>query len=61
MQKITTFLTFNDQAEEAVDFYTSIFENSKIVSTSRYGEAGPGREGSLMSATFELDGQRFRP
>jgi predicted 3-demethylubiquinone-9 3-methyltransferase (glyoxalase superfamily) len=59
MQKITTFLTFNDQAEEAVDFYTSIFENSKIVSTSRYGEAGPGPGGSLMSATFELDGQRF--
>ena len=59
MQKITTFLTFNDQAEEAVNFYTSIFEDSKIVSTSRYGEAGPGPEGALMSATFELDGQRF--
>jgi predicted 3-demethylubiquinone-9 3-methyltransferase (glyoxalase superfamily) len=59
MQKITTFLTFNDQAEEAIDFYTSIFQNSKIVSTSRYGEAGGGPEGSLMSAAFELDGQRF--
>jgi predicted 3-demethylubiquinone-9 3-methyltransferase (glyoxalase superfamily) len=59
MQKITTFLTFNDQAEEAVNFYTSIFEDSKVVSTSRYGEAGPGPEGALMSATFELDGQRF--
>jgi predicted 3-demethylubiquinone-9 3-methyltransferase (glyoxalase superfamily) len=59
MQKITTFLTFNDQAEEAIDFYTSIFQNSKIVSTSRYGEAGPGPAGSLMSATFELDGRRF--
>ena len=59
MQKITTFLTFNDQAEEAVDFYTSIFENSRIVSTRRYGEAGPGPEGSLMTATFELDGQQF--
>lgn len=58
-RKITTFLTFNDQAEEAVDFYTSIFENSKILSTNRYGEAGPGPEGSVMSATFELAGQEF--
>ena len=59
MQKITTFLTFNDQAEEAVNLYTSIFENSRIVSTTRYGEAGPGPEGSVMSATFELAGQQF--
>jgi predicted 3-demethylubiquinone-9 3-methyltransferase (glyoxalase superfamily) len=59
MQTITTFLTFNDQAEEAIDFYTSIFENSRIVSSSRYGEAGPGPKGALMSATFELDGQQF--
>ncbi len=59
MQKITTFLTFNDQAEEAVNFYTSIFENSRIVSTTRYGEAGPGPEGSVMSATFELAGQEI--
>jgi predicted 3-demethylubiquinone-9 3-methyltransferase (glyoxalase superfamily) len=59
MQKITTFLTFNDQAEEAVTFYTSIFKNSKIVSTSRYGEAGPGPKGSLMTATFQLEGQEF--
>jgi predicted 3-demethylubiquinone-9 3-methyltransferase (glyoxalase superfamily) len=59
MQKITTFLTFNDQAEEAVDFYTSIFENSRIVNTTRYGEAGPGPKGSLMTADFELDGQEF--
>ena len=59
MQKITTFLTFNDQAEEAVNFYTSVFENSKIVSTTRYGEAGPGPKGSLMTASFELDGQEF--
>lgn len=59
MQKITTFLTFDDQAEEAIDFYTSVFDNSRIVSTTRYGEAGPGPEGSLMSATFELDGQEF--
>jgi predicted 3-demethylubiquinone-9 3-methyltransferase (glyoxalase superfamily) len=59
MQKITTFLTFNDQAEEAVDFYTSIFPDSRIVSTSRYGDAGPGPKGSLMTATFRLAGQDF--
>jgi predicted 3-demethylubiquinone-9 3-methyltransferase (glyoxalase superfamily) len=59
MQKITTFLTFDDQAEEAIDFYTSIFDNSRIVSATRYGEAGPGPRGSLMSATFELAGQEF--
>jgi predicted 3-demethylubiquinone-9 3-methyltransferase (glyoxalase superfamily) len=59
MQKITTFLTFNDQAEEAINFYTSIFDNSKIVNTTRYGDAGPGPKGSLMSATFELAGQQF--
>jgi predicted 3-demethylubiquinone-9 3-methyltransferase (glyoxalase superfamily) len=57
--RITTFLTFDDQAEEAVAFYTSIFDNSRIVSATAYGSAGPGPEGSLMSATFELDGQRF--
>lgn len=59
MQRITTFLTFDDRAEEATDFYTSIFENSRILSSTRYGDAGPGPEGALMSATFELDGQRF--
>ena len=59
MQEITTFLTFDDQAEEAISYYTSIFENSRIVSSTRYGEAGPGPQGSLMSATFELAGQRF--
>lgn len=59
MQRITTFLTFNDQAEEAVTFYTSVFENSRILSTTRYGEAGPGPKGSLMSANFELAGQQF--
>jgi predicted 3-demethylubiquinone-9 3-methyltransferase (glyoxalase superfamily) len=58
-KKITTFLTFNDQAEEAMNLYTSLFPNSKITSTRRYGEAGPGREGSLMTGTFELDGQEF--
>lgn len=59
MQKITTFLTFDGQAEEAVALYTSLFEGSKIVSTMRYGDAGPGPKGALMSATFELAGQTF--
>jgi predicted 3-demethylubiquinone-9 3-methyltransferase (glyoxalase superfamily) len=58
-QKITTFLTFKDQAEEAVKLYTSIFKNSRILSTSRYGDAGPGPKGSVMSANFEIDGQEF--
>jgi predicted 3-demethylubiquinone-9 3-methyltransferase (glyoxalase superfamily) len=59
MQKITPFLWFDDKAEEAANFYVSIFKNSKIVSVTRYGEAGPGRKGTVMSATFELEGQRF--
>jgi predicted 3-demethylubiquinone-9 3-methyltransferase (glyoxalase superfamily) len=59
MQKITPFLWFNDQAEEAMNFYTSIFKNSKIGSIARYGEAGPGPKGTVMSATFQLDGQEF--
>ena len=58
-KKITTFLTYDGRAEAAVDLYTSVFPNSKITSTRRYGEAGPGEEGSLMTATFELDGQEF--
>jgi predicted 3-demethylubiquinone-9 3-methyltransferase (glyoxalase superfamily) len=58
-KKITTFLTFNDQAEEAVKMYTSIFKNSRIISATRYGDAGPGPNGSIMSASFELDGQEF--
>jgi predicted 3-demethylubiquinone-9 3-methyltransferase (glyoxalase superfamily) len=59
MQKITPFLWFNNNAEEAVNFYISIFKNSKIVNISRYGEAGPGPKGTVMSATFELNGQEF--
>ena len=59
MPKITTFLTFNNQAEQAVNFYVSIFRNSKILSVSRYGEGGPGPKGSVMSATFLLEGQEF--
>jgi predicted 3-demethylubiquinone-9 3-methyltransferase (glyoxalase superfamily) len=59
LKKITTFLTFKDQAEEAAKLYTSIFKNSRIVSTSRYGEGGPVPKGGVMSANFELDGQEF--
>jgi len=59
MQKITPFLWFNDNAEEAVKFYTSIFKRSKIGSMSHYGDAGPGPKGSVMSASFQLEGQDF--
>ena len=59
MQKITPFLWFDDQAEEAMNFYVSIFKNSKIVSVNRYGEAGPGPKGKVMTATFQLNGQEF--
>jgi predicted 3-demethylubiquinone-9 3-methyltransferase (glyoxalase superfamily) len=58
-QKITPFLWFDNQAEEAVKFYTSIFKNSKVLNESRYGDAGPGPKGSVMTMTFELDGQQF--
>jgi predicted 3-demethylubiquinone-9 3-methyltransferase (glyoxalase superfamily) len=60
MQKITPFLWFDSQAEEAMNFYVSIFKNSKVVSVSRYGEAGPGPKGSVMSVEFQLEGQTFR-
>lgn len=59
MKKITPFLLFDGKAEEAMNFYTSIFKNSKIGSITRYGEAGPGPKGTVMSATFVLDGQEF--
>ena len=59
MQKITPFLWFDGKAEEAMNFYVSIFKNSKVVRVSRYGEAGPGPKGSVMSATFVLEGQDF--
>jgi predicted 3-demethylubiquinone-9 3-methyltransferase (glyoxalase superfamily) len=59
MQKITPFLWFDGKAEEAAKFYVSLFKNSKIGSVSRYGEAGPGPKGSVMSATFQLEGQEF--
>jgi predicted 3-demethylubiquinone-9 3-methyltransferase (glyoxalase superfamily) len=59
MQKITTFLWFNDNAEEAANFYVSVFKNSKILNLARYGDTGPGPKGSVMVVTFELDGQEF--
>jgi predicted 3-demethylubiquinone-9 3-methyltransferase (glyoxalase superfamily) len=59
MPRITPFLWFDNQAEEAANFYVSIFKNSKIVNISRYGEAGPGPKGSAMTAVFQLDGQEF--
>jgi predicted 3-demethylubiquinone-9 3-methyltransferase (glyoxalase superfamily) len=59
MQKITPFLWFDHQAEEAMNFYVSIFKNSKVGRVTRYGEAGPGPKGTVMSATFQLDGQDF--
>jgi predicted 3-demethylubiquinone-9 3-methyltransferase (glyoxalase superfamily) len=59
MQKITPFLWFDGNAEEAANFYTSIFKNSKILNIARYGEAGPGTKGSAMTVTFELEGQQF--
>ena len=59
MQKITPFLWFDGKAEEAANFYTSLFRNSKVKNISRYGEGGPGPTGAVMSATFQLDGQEF--
>jgi len=59
MQKIQPFLWFNDQAEEAVNFYTSIFKDSKIGTVSRYPEGSPGPAGQVMCVTFEIEGQEF--
>src|SRR5471030_1104503 len=59
MQKLTTCLWFDNQAEEAMNFYVSIFNNSEIGEVSRYGEAGPGEPGSVMVAMFTIEGQRF--
>ncbi|MBV8810241.1 MAG: VOC family protein [Acidobacteriaceae bacterium] len=58
-QKITPFLWFDHQAEEAVAFYTSIFENSRVKAVTRYSEAGPGPKGSVMTIAFELAGRDF--
>ena len=59
MQKITPFLWFNGNAEPAAKFYVSIFKKSKIKSIARYGEAGPGPKGSVMTVTFEIEGREF--
>ena len=59
MKRITPFLWFDNNAEEAMQFYTSIFKNSKVGSVSRFGDAGPGPTGAVMTAAFELDGQEF--
>ncbi|MDB5417885.1 MAG: 3-demethylubiquinone-9 3-methyltransferase [Phenylobacterium sp.] len=59
MQKVIPFLWFDTEAEEAALFYTSLFPNSKIGRTVRYGASGPGPAGSVMTVQFELDGQSF--
>ena len=59
MQKIAPFLWFDDQAEQAMNFYVSIFKNSKVLSVTRYGDAGPGPKGTVMTARFRLEGQEF--
>jgi len=59
MQKITPFLWYDGNAEEAANFYISIFKNSKMGKISRYGDAGPGPKGSVMSVTFQIEGQEF--
>ena len=58
-QKITTFLWFDNNAEEAVKFYCSVFKNSRILNTTHYGDSGAGPKGKVMTVDFELDGQRF--
>lgn len=58
-QKITPFLWYTDQAEEAAKFYTSIFKNSQIKTVARSGEGGPGPAGSVMTIAFEIEGQEF--
>jgi predicted 3-demethylubiquinone-9 3-methyltransferase (glyoxalase superfamily) len=59
VQKISPFLWFDNQAEEAVNFYVSVFRNSKVGDVTRYGDAGPGPKGSVMTVLFELEGQQF--
>lgn len=58
-QKITTFLWFNNNAEEAVNFYVSVFKDARIIKTARYGDVGPRPKGSVMTIEFELNGQEF--
>jgi predicted 3-demethylubiquinone-9 3-methyltransferase (glyoxalase superfamily) len=57
--RISPFLWFDHEAEEAAELYTSVFPNSRVHSVTRYGDAGPGPKGTAMSVTFELDGQEF--
>ena len=59
MQKIVPFLWFNGNAEEAMNFYVSVFKRSKVVRVSRYGDAGPGPKGAVMGCAFQLEGQDF--
>ena len=59
MQKITPFLWFDGQAEQAADFYTSLFKDARILSVARYGEGGPGKPGTAMTVNFQLEGQDF--
>jgi predicted 3-demethylubiquinone-9 3-methyltransferase (glyoxalase superfamily) len=59
MQKITPFLWFDNNAEEAANYYVSIFKNSKVSNVARYGDAGPGPKGTVMTVDFQLDGQEF--
>ncbi|HZD15146.1 MAG TPA: VOC family protein [Pseudonocardiaceae bacterium] len=59
MQKITPWLWFDTQGEEAANFYITVFENSRILDVARYGVAGPGPDGAVMTVTFELDGQKL--
>jgi predicted 3-demethylubiquinone-9 3-methyltransferase (glyoxalase superfamily) len=59
MQKITPFLWFENQAEEAAAFYTSTFKNSSVEAVTRYGDSGPGPKGSVMTVAFNLEGQKF--
>lgn len=58
-QRITTYLWFDNNAEEAMNFYVSIFKNSKVLDVARYGDAGPGPKGTVMCGTFQLEGQEF--
>src|SRR6476660_2369620 len=58
-KKITTFLWFDNNAEEAVNFYVSVFKNSKVLNSVPYGDIGPGPKGTIMTVAFQLDGQEF--
>ena len=58
-QKITPFLWFDSNAEEAMNFYVSVFKNAKVGTITRYGDAGPGPKGLVLTASFELEGEKF--